>query len=76
VGEPLTGFDSRVEDVEFSPDGRTLAASRFGEEVRLWDTGTRQPLGRPLEGHNIAFRPDGASLAATTWDGTAQIWSL
>ena len=57
-----------VEDVAFSPDGKTLAmASREGN-VQLWDVATGKLL-ETLKGHSsavlaVAFSPDGRTLAS------------
>ena len=57
-----------VEDVAFSPDGRTLAlASREGT-VQLWDVASGKTLA-VLKGHSsavrrVAFSPDGRTLAS------------
>jgi WD40 repeat protein len=51
----------------FSPDGKTLATTGAGNQVRLWDTGTgKELLGRPgPEGQvcSVRFSPDGRFLA-------------
>jgi WD40 repeat protein len=65
----------------FSPDGRTLAASRRQRGgILLIDpaTGKRR---RTLTGHptavlGLSFSHDGATLASTDQDGTAIIWDL
>ena len=57
-----------VEDVAFSPDGKTLAmASREGT-VQLWDVATGKLL-ETLKGHSsavraVVFSPDGRTLAS------------
>jgi WD40 repeat protein/DNA-binding SARP family transcriptional activator len=64
----------------FSPDGRTLVASRRQRrEILLIDpaTGSRR---RTLTGHTavvaLRFSHDGATLASTDQDGTAIVWDL
>lgn len=41
--QSLTGSAAEVEDVAFSPDGRTLAAIDRGGTVTLWDRQSGQP---------------------------------
>jgi WD40 repeat protein len=65
----------------FSPDGRTLAASRRQRgEILLIDPATgkrrRTLTGHPAAVHSLSFSHDGATLASTDQDGTAIIWDL
>jgi WD40 repeat protein len=41
--------------VEFSAEGRTLATASADGTVRLWDVGTRQPIGSPLTVESDTF---------------------
>jgi eukaryotic-like serine/threonine-protein kinase len=74
-----------VSEVQYSPDGRTLATQTGGNRytVRLWDVSTRKEL-ISLPGHGshagaLAFSPDGQLLAlphnsdrtVTLWDTSA-----
>jgi WD40 repeat protein len=76
LGEPLTGHKYGVQELSFSEDGRRLF-SLSDDSIRIWDTATRQPVGKPIEalirlkGMNISH--DGRRIAAA--DGTAiQQW--
>ncbi|KAG2036718.1 WD40-repeat-containing domain protein, partial [Suillus americanus] len=47
--------------------------------VRLWDAGTGQPVGEPLEGHtsfvySVSFSPDGARIVSGSRDQTVRLW--
>ena len=57
-----------VGPLEFSPDGRTLAAGSSGGKVRLWDvatnTSTATTAGHQYEIRALSFSPDGATLAS------------
>ena len=69
-----------VEDVAFSPDGKTLAmASREGN-VQLWDVATGKLL-ETLKGHSsavdaVVFSPDGRTLASGSNDQTVRLWNV
>ena len=73
-----------VSTVAFSPDGGTLASGNSDEDeaVWLWDTASREPLGRPLYGHKhgvtaVAFSPDGKTLAsAARANSTVNLWKV
>ena len=73
-----------IRDVEFSPDGLTIAATTWtpaqGGTVRIYDAETGAELSR-LFAHrttisNIEFSPDGSMLATASADGTVKIWDI
>src|SRR5579884_12549 len=74
------GLRGMVEDVAFSPDGKTLAlASREGN-VHLWDVATGKLL-ETLKGHSsavraVVFSPDGRTLASGSGDQTVRLWNV
>ncbi|MEU6845495.1 WD40 repeat domain-containing protein [Streptomyces sp. NPDC046716] len=82
LGPPLSGYSSRVTDIAFSPDGRSLATS--GNGLRLWnvsDPAHPAPIGQTfaanaLELSSLAFAPDGKTLAFGGEDGTVRLWTL
>ena len=65
----------------FSPDGKRLATSYYGDEgIRLWDTRTGQ-LQRLIPGATkgyarLDFSPDGRTLAAFDGNNTVTLWRL
>ena len=71
-------------DVEFSPDGRTVAASTWssalGGNVRIFDAETGEQVQR-IYAHrenipNIEFAPDGSALATAATDASIKIWNI
>ena len=70
-GSPLTADTSPVNDVEFSPDGRTLA-SGHGRSAVVWNMNGEQAIGKPLGGPtdlmaDVSFSPDGSG---SPWGGS------
>ena len=75
----ITGLESDVWSVAFSPDG-TLASGSADGVIRLWNATSEQPL-NTLEGHisevwSVAFSPDGSILASGSADGTIRLWDV
>jgi WD40 repeat protein len=68
-----------VEDVAFSPNGKTLAMGTRGGNLHLWDVATGE-LVDTLKGHSnavsaVAFSPDGRTLASGGADQTLRLWN-
>ncbi len=66
------GHGGAVNDIAFSPDGKTLASGSDDETIRLWDAQTGE-LKRTLSGQGeevtaIAFSPDGKLIASASGD--------
>jgi WD40 repeat protein len=65
-------------DLQWSPDGGTLAVASVSGPVLLLDPATGR-VRRELAGHaggtaSVAWRPDGAVLATAGQDGHARLW--
>lgn len=74
----LEGHSGSVWSVDFSPDGRLLAAGSHDKKIQLWDTATGA-LHQTLEGHSsavqsVAFSSDNKLLASGSFDDTVRFW--
>ncbi len=75
----LEGHTLAINDVEFSPDGRTALTSSQDGLIILWDVATGQEIRRfdhgiPVDG--IEFSPDGLMAISGSDDGLARLWDL
>src|SRR5439155_19510561 len=77
----LPADPSTVFAVAFSPGGKLLASAGGDGTVRLWNPGTRRPVGVPLRAsarggvRGVAFSPGGKLLASGGADGTVRLWN-
>jgi len=76
--EPLIAiksFTSGVEDIAFSPDGRTLAAAGLYGTVSLLDSRSGKELFHlNHKAFDVAYSPDGQFFATANDDKTARLW--
>ncbi len=77
----LRGHDpGGVQNLRFSPDGKTLATAGLDKKITLWDVATGKPITR-LFGHGddiyeATFSSDGKLLASASADMTARVWDV
>ena len=68
-----------ISAIEFSPDGKYLAAGYEDGKIRFWDTESYN-LAETIDleiggwGHNLAFSPDGKTLAASEPDLSGEFY--
>jgi WD40 repeat protein len=76
---PSAGHVNGVQFATFSPDGRLLATSAFGD-VRVWDVATRKEVRRieanNIQGSALSFLPDGKHLLVAGRDGRIVLWEI
>ncbi len=66
--------------LEFSPDGRLIAAAGMNGDVEVWDSFSGASVAK-LKGHvmgvlRASFFPDGKTLATGGMDGRVKLWNL
>jgi WD40 repeat protein/tRNA A-37 threonylcarbamoyl transferase component Bud32 len=80
AGAPLLDTGGEVKALDFSPDGRTLAAVSGDGVATIWDVPSRSLRHPPFSagGANagVAFTPDGTTLATTGSSGGVQLWDV
>jgi WD40 repeat protein len=75
----LRGHTDYVFNVDFSPDGKTLASSSQDGTAKVWDATTGRLI-HDLRGHSpdicwrVAYSPDGTMLVSGGRDQTVKIW--
>ena len=79
----LTGHESLVLCVAFSPDGQTLASGSWDRTIRLWNPYTGQHKATLMDDGmwdvtSIAFSPDGSTLASGggRWSNKILLWDI
>jgi WD40 repeat protein/transcriptional regulator with XRE-family HTH domain len=71
----LSGHTGGVRSVDISPDGKSLAAASYEDEVTVWETVSGQKL-FSLTGSIARYNPDGTRLAIGGEDGFVTIWDI
>jgi hypothetical protein len=73
----LKGHTERVNNANFSPDGKTIVTASWDSTAKVWDTSGK--LLATLTGHtervyNANFSPDGKTIVTASSDKTAKVW--
>ncbi len=80
---PLEGYETKVSQIAYRPDGVVLAVAVSGPTIWLWDPATQQKLAvlNPYTGGEtqgipliLAYSPDGSLLAAGYGDNLIRLW--
>ncbi len=81
----LKGHTSPIENLTFSPDGKTLASSSYDTTnrkyiIRLWNMTNGKLLSNITPNKNIvktlAFSPDGKILVTASGDDSLRLWNI
>jgi len=77
----LTGHESRVCSIAYSPSGDLLAAGLEDGTVHIWDTRTGEEFVSPMRSRDgaimsVAFAPDGQLLASGARNGAVSVWNV
>ena len=65
LGKPVSGLDSYVNVLLFSPDGRFLYVSDYANQGRLWNIGTGEVSWRGGWVMSAAWAPDGKTIVVS-----------
>lgn len=79
-GELVPETNENAACVQFSPDGKLIAAGYTDGVIRIWDVETQQ-LKKTLEGHTdhlmeLAFSPDRKTLVSAAYSGRFIFWDV
>jgi len=74
------GHTTGVLSLAYSPDGRTVAAGGWDNNIKLWVVASGREL-RTLRGHSdwvnsVTFSPDGRTLVSGSNDKTLKLWDV
>lgn len=77
---PDVAAASRILDLQWSPDGKWLAAAELDGRIEVWRwpeaTLALQLTGHTQRASGLAWTPDSAVLWSASWDGTVRRWGL
>jgi WD40 repeat protein len=80
VRSRLSGHNTGVQALAFSPDGRTLATASLDRSIKLWDWAEGKELTTLSAGvgfvKSLAFSHDGVWLAFAGDDDSVRIWDV
>lgn len=81
LGPPIDpGWPLWPQSVNFSPDGRRLAAAYVLEAPVIWDVATSEPATATFQAHpdrtfsTVQFSPDGTQVVTADLRGEARVW--
>ena len=74
----LSGHDSSVRSILFSPDSKRIMSGSGDATIRIWDATNGEGL-MVLYGHkdyieSLAISPDGSRIVSSSRDNTTKVW--
>ncbi len=77
----ISGHQSAITDVDFSPDNELLLTASRDRTVRVWEIHNQQKLPLVLDDHEdwvmtAAFSPDGQKIISGSRDNYIRFWTL
>ncbi len=75
----LTGHESMINSVSFSPNGRLIVSGSQDKTIRIWDLTSEVEILKITDNsyvHCVSFSPDGLRIASGNEKGTVQVWDV
>ncbi|MDA1163861.1 MAG: WD40 repeat domain-containing protein [Planctomycetota bacterium] len=80
ASQTLAGHTSKIADIAWSPDNRTIRTSGLDMTLREWSIASPKEKatlsGHSLDVYSVVFSPDGQTLASASADKTVRLWNL
>jgi len=78
--QKLTGHESEVDSVAFTPDGKIIVSGCKDKTIKLWDAQAYKLL-RTVTGHtgrieSLEFSRDGKTLVTGGGDTSVRLWEM
>ncbi|MCG9127556.1 WD40 repeat domain-containing protein [Candidatus Poribacteria bacterium] len=74
-----TGYKKEIENVLFSPDGKSILSLVNDYQIRMWDIATGKRITFTGDTHyltNATYSPDGKTLATVEYPSGIRIWDI
>lgn len=80
VKHRISGFDKVIQDIDFSPDGKSLATVTAGNSLKIWDV-EKGTMNREIDCDQdgltcVAFSASGKTVATGGNSRTIKIWNV